>query len=643
MPRMAAGHHEMRVAQHDLRSVRVDVGPIRLLLRYGFTFDGNERLPESVVVRGNEVTAFFLSSTVRDRITATPAGFDVYRRWTVLQSGLVRLALTLDIPDAPAGVEQKGGRRPPPRSFRYLLPGVASGRVDEEGCMVRGERTAVPACVVLAAEDIGLGVWVSSARDGWSTSVGLGRSIEEGAGSTRLSLETPAREHRAGHLLAPTDLARGAGDGSEEAAASEGRLEHELLLHVAVCPPESVYQAVLGSVLEPHVPGGEVRMWALTEETRAFLASHLVDQGGICGLRVVAGSDLLSAGAGVELAALLCRLAPRDPGLLETAQRLADFALLGQHSSGLFYERFSLRERSWVGLRGVVPGRGRRPAVVSVEESSRVAASLFDLGEALSGLGVQASRYELAARRMVDAFFDSRGNFAHPGAVMAADCSATTEEGPGALRFLHPLLRVVVRDRRERYRKAAALMIARWLEQPPAPLSLPASREGREPDSAAVLLRLEAALEAAARKIRVRSVASLAGDLLPWLYLGGPGRGPVPGAGALADSFARARLKPRPAQIAYLCGRLAALVKGGLRELLETVSLSARGAAGSLPLGCASVARVHWEGVGEGQGRTRPRRRGQPDLADGFAVGPVDARDFAIELGYCVRMEEEAR
>lgn len=643
MPRMAAGHHELRVAQHDLRSVRIDVGPVRFVLRYGFTFDGNERLPESVAVSGNEVTAFFLSSTVRDRISATPTGFEVHRRWTVLQSGQIRLVLALDIPDAPAAVARVGARRPPTRSYRFLFPGVAAGgRVDGEGCMVRADRTALPACVILAAEDVGIGAWVHPGRDERGSSVGLGRSVEDGTGCTRLVFETPAREYGARRLLAPGDQAGDPGDGSEESIASVGRLEHEVLLHVAVCSPETVYAAVLSAALGRGAPGGEGKRLALREETRAFLATHLVDQGGVCGLRVVAGSDILSAGAGVELAALICRLAPRDAELLETAQRLADFAILGQQPSGLFYERYSLKERSWVGLRGAVPGRGSRPVLVSVEESSRVATSLFDFAEAISGLGFETSRYGLAARRMVDAFFDARGSFTHPGAVMTADCSATVEEGLGSLRFLHPLLRVVDRDRRERYRKAAATMVARWLERPIAPLSLPASREGREPDSKAILLLLEAALEAAARKLRVKSLASLAGGLLPWVYLGGPGRGPVPGAGAVADGFARARFRPRPAQIACLCHRLAASAKGGLRDMLEAVGGSAQAAVGSLPLGCSSVERANWGRAEAGRSRFRLRRRGRPESVDGFVVGPADARDFVIELGSSILSEEEA-
>jgi hypothetical protein len=352
---------------------------------------------------------------------------------------------------------------------------------------------------------------------------------------------------------------------------------------------------------------------------------------------VGSGSDTLSASAGAEIAVLLCRLAPRDAALLETAQRLADFALGGQHPAGLFYGRYSLRERSWMGLRDAIPGRGSEPPALSVEESSRIAFSLFDLEELLTALGVESSRYGLAARRMVDACFDSRGHFSPPGATMAPDFSATTEEGIGAVRFLHPLLKVMDRDRRERYRKAASLMVAKWLDVQVTPLDLPASRDGREPDSRAALLVLEAALEAKSRKLPVKGAATLAGLLLPWLYLGG---GPISGAGALADSLVRARWKPRPAQIAYICERVAPLVKGGTRELFHQIAVLARAAAGSLPLGCSYVARARWDGAGA-RGGKRARGRDTREVVDGFVIGPVDARDFAVELGYAVRLEEE--
>ncbi len=91
---------ELTIAQHDLRTVRVELGGVRFLLRYGFTFDSHERLPESVTVNGSEVTAFFLTTTVRDRIEGEQGGFRVTRSWTIMQAGRIRLALTVDVPEA---------------------------------------------------------------------------------------------------------------------------------------------------------------------------------------------------------------------------------------------------------------------------------------------------------------------------------------------------------------------------------------------------------------------------------------------------------------------------------------------------------------------------------------------------------------
>ena len=644
---MAAAHPHrvaggaIRVAQQDLRSVRVEVGPVRLLLRYGFVFDGHERVPESVAVAGTEVTAFFLSSTVRDRITATPSGFRVERTWSVLQSGRLRLVLTVDVPEAVEGARTKGGRPTPPRTFRYLFPGVAAGARVGELRMFRGERTAVPACVLLAAEDLGVCVFAETPAGGAGLSVGIHRSSDEGGGLVRVQFETPARESR------PPNTGHGAGfepgDGTEEEAECEGRFERELRVHVVVGKPSTVYETAFAEVLDQEADRNEPAKWALREEVRSFLETHLVLDGGVCGLRVVPGADILSASAGTELAVLLARLYPADVEMIEWALRLADFALRGQHPAGLFYERYHLRERSWVGLRGVVPGRPGRPPLVSVEESSRVACSLLDLGDALDGLHIAGERYLLAARRMVDAFLDSRGRFQAPDAVMAPDLSLGAEGGLGALRFLHPLLRIVDRDTRERYRKAAAFLVARWIEIPAEPLELPSSRGGREPDSKATVLVLEAALEATARRIKVPRSALLPAMLLPWLRLGGgPERGPLPGAGALADCLERPRWKPRPAQITYLSRRFAALAKGRSRELLENIARSAAGAAGSLPLGCSYVARDAWGGLaGVSPRRARSRGRATAVAATGFTVGPVDARDFVTELGYCVRLEEE--
>jgi hypothetical protein len=641
----------LRLAQHDSRTVRVEQGDADLLLRYGFRFDGHNRLPESVVVEGNEVKAFFLSSTVRDRITETRSGFVLQRQWSVLQAGGLRLALTIDVLELTDG--PKGKVRD--RSFRYLFPGVDGGLCAGRGLgMYRGERTALPACVAVAGE--GLGICLSAVPTGSiEISVGLERVADENGAVLRVVFEMPPREWPAEAGVSgpaerparepPAGRGRPAedtlgpwgatpGDGSRVELQCSGGLDQAVEVQISLGAPDAVYPSSLSGSLARHRPRREPRHPAVREEARRFLASHVVEKGGVCGLRTGGGAEVLSASAGAEMAALLCRLYPGDDRIYEQALRLADFCLTAQHPSGLFYERYSTREGTWVGLRGEPPGVPSRAPTVSVEESSRVASSLLDLGDLLQAMRRPAQRYTQAGRRMVDAFLDLRGVLAPPPAVMTPDAGFRAEEGLGAIRFLHPLLRVADRDTRERYRKAATAFAAQMIRPPPSALELPVSRVGRGPDSKAAVLLLEAALEAMARKIKVTEVDAMVAALLPWLHVGGRGEPGLPqAAGCLIESFARPRLKPRPYQIAYLCGRFSPLCGEPLRGLLLELSRAALATAGDLPMGTYHVRRLRWPALEDSSSRDK--------RAPCLETGPVDARDFVLELGYCLRLEDE--
>ena len=229
---------------------------------------------------------------------------------------------------------------------------------------------------------------------------------------------------------------------------------------------------------------------------------------------------------------------------------------------------------------------------------------------------------------MVDAFLDIRGTFTHPPAVVTPDRVLRAEEGLGAIRFLHPLLRLLDRDPRERYRKAAQRLLDQWLEELPGPLDPPSSRYGRDPDSSAAALLVEAALEALARRMKVPDVEALVALLLPWVWVG---KEEVGGPSvALVDSFSRPRWKPCPYRLAYMCLRLAPHCGDRSAQLLRRIAhLSLKGGE-RFPLGTGQVQRLRWVGVQE-KGRRPPV----------METGPVDARVFVAEVGACLGMEAD--
>ena len=652
-------NRSVTVRQHDLRSVRIELGAFQVLLGYGFTFDGHERLPESVALDRGEATAFFLSATVRDQICCPEWGATVDRTWSVLQSGSARLELAMDIrPLVPllADRVRAGARRAsqPAALLRAELPGL--GALESGGAevsMLHG-RTTLPGSVLLFAGEAGLCAFVHSRGEGRSVSVGVRVLAGEGEEHARVTWRVPPLEllpRRPGPYRS-----REAGEADIEDAAGlsaslgvslvvgRSRDVHARALAVALGAPPGSPSAPSGAPKKGSGAAGRpperCRGWILPEEIERFEASHLVEQGSVCALSLTAGSPMASAAAGASYAASLCRLFPGNNRRQEQTRRLADFCLTGQHPSGVFYDRFDLRRQRWVGLGdGGSHGGGEAPRV-SFPDSCDTAAALFDLSRLLDARGVSSGRYVEAARRFVERFVDARGQAAGLGSVLLPDASEFTESGPGAVRFLAPLLRLWRLEEREAYRKAARDLVERFLAAPPSPWELPASRPGRDPDCRAALLLVEAAMEALEHGLRVPGTESFARLLLRWVYVDSPGDERPGLQGALLESEGRSRLRVRGSQVAYLCLRARRQMRGSA-PLLEAVARASLAASSLFPMGTAWVRHDLWSGP-EGPGHRRTRSaRGVPE-APGFRVpGCVDAREFVMELGYHIRLRED--
>ena len=213
------------------------------------------------------------------------------------------------------------------------------------------------------------------------------------------------------------------------------------------------------------------------------LGTHLFEKGGVAGLRIEPSSPLLSASAGAGMAVLLRELFPSDPARTELALRLADFSLKGQHPSGLFYETYHAGRGEWQG----VPGHPEQP-VIGIAAAARIADRLLALADALCDEGLPHAKYRLAGTRFVEFFIDDQGRFQPPGALHLPGVRAPFEPGLAGFELCFPLARTLARTGRDRYRKALDALAHSLAGLPWGTPWLPASREGRDPDSAAALL-----------------------------------------------------------------------------------------------------------------------------------------------------------
>ena len=374
----------------------------------------------------------------------------------------------------------------------------------------------------------------------------------------------------------------------------------------------------------------------LLQET---LPNLLHAEGGVCGIRVTAEAHSLSSSAGAMLALALLKLTREAaPGSepAETALRLADFCLKGQHPGGLFFETFDLKGRDWVGLRG-------SENLIDLPASAAVAGALLRAADELERLGLPGGKYRTAGRRALAAFVDPRGALKEAGGVMDLRAGAPAEGGLGALELAEPLLHLHRREGGTAWRKALAALARAHFPAGLQPLQLPAFRAGREPDSRAALLLLRTSLALREAGFATPGAASLPELLYPWVYLnrdGGAGPDGFDPVGGLLDSSRRSRLLFQGYEAAFLFWMTArdAADSAGRADAEELVRLLTRFTA-QAPLGTAWYAHAPWGALaGRQASRRQPEGKGE---AGRPRFGPVDGRRLAREALHLLRIREE--
>ena len=659
----------MKVTQPDSRSIRIvsDTG-IRLSVPYRFFWNGHERPAESIAldpVKGSpgayEVRAFFLFGEIRDRLREDASGVVLTRTWSVKTPGTVHLCIDFELD--------------PASDPAWLAPGVLAGHgMPERPVSFLADRTTYPAGVFVSLGRKGFLLFSPSAFCGEEAgSIGISRTeVEDEPHRLHLQIRFPGIEEPSGRI---GPKPRDEEPAEEDAIQSPGSLEltHEACLvfadrqQITVRGPAAVLQRVPRAGDRPLRPK-PVTESALGDTLRRVLDGHLVQAGGVTGLRELPDSPWVSASAGLGCALALRALMPADDRTNELGLRLADFALKGQVPWGLFYESFHVPSGRWRGVRGISDH-----AVLSVGQSARIADLLLELAEDLASRGQPHEKYFLAGLRFVDYFLDDKGKLAQPGGLHIPSAgAAAAEAAPGlaGMELFFPMARVLARTGRDRYKKALDQMGRRFSELPWDAFQPPASREDRGSDSAAALLAVGLFLRmralgykpteppvtgaAAAREKAAESARLFSSLLVPWIRVhpepeGAPTRGQPSGAshhGYLQDSFVRQRLLCAGNQTALLLLGLAALTADASeKKLLHALARDCRTQADGVPIGAAFIQHTRWDEAGEMPGgkkaghppdqKKRPARRASP-----FRVGAVDSRRVATEILAAVELEK---
>lgn len=629
----------MTVSQRDARSVRVEHDGLAFSLAYRFWWDGRDREPESIAVDGGRVTAFFLSASIRDTVTAGPHGVLVRREWSVRSPGQVRLALDVRLePDGPVAC---------------LLPGVALARdLAPGGIAAHANRTAWPCAAGVTIGGRGI---VGFALEEGTFPGGIAfapidqRDVppsqrEEGATPPVLSLQVPGPAAAADPAAAtPGSL------------TSDGTVEETRTFRLVAGPARrswlrgaSAVLATLAAAPPPRRPSRVVRESVAGAVARC-LATHLYERGGVAGLRLEPQSPLLSASAGAGMAVLLRELFPGDPSRAELALRLADFSMKGQHPRGLFCETFHADRGEWQGVGGH-PGS----AAMGIAGSARTADRLLAFADSLAAAGLPHEAYRIAGERFVEQCFDEQGRFR-----IAGTAHRVGDREPGStvlanLELCFPLARVLARMGHDRHRKAIDALAHDLASLPWGTPWLPSSTGRGEPDASGALLcgRVLLALDRLAGGPRAgaspgRSAkagrrtsrlpvdpADVASVVLPWVYAN-PGAAAVGSLGGIVESFPGLRLAGAGAEAAWVLAGLAELVREPwVRRALEGFARHCLAFADGLAPGTAYVDHLASIAPVPGGEHRRPGRRSAAAAKPAATRGPVDARRLVSEATF---------
>jgi len=611
----------MQVAQADFRTVHIRKDDLSFFLRYNLYQDGEERFPESINCREDTVVAYFLTSTIRDYLRETAWGFAVERSWAIVPEGQFALSFCIDLPE--------------PAPFSLLLPAAsaASGAaLPPAGLAASGQDTAVPNGAYILGDTRSVLVFADPLPEvPGPGSVRGHRALVDEEPMLRTEIRLPGlteEEPEAGLLTARAS--RPSRRRTQPLAgyfAAAGNYEQALRFNVVAATAATVFHRGVEAAIERVAGRARPRRMldrraagALAEEAvQGCLDTHLVHEKGVHGLRTVPGAAELSSAAGVALANLLLEVFPGNEVMLETALRLADFTLKGQHPGGLFYGAYYLSGKSWL-----QPGAGTEtPPQVRLEETAEIACSLLRLAEALQALDRPAERCWLAGERMGEALLASRADLAEVGDALHPDSLLSVGHGNGAIALIELLVRLHRHSGRDAYKKALSALARRFYGQPPEPHRAVVERAAAGGLSLeADLLQARGAALLFESGYRPRGLADYLSRLLPWICVNlrtlPDGLSMV---GGVVDTLGAGRLAFRGFELAYTALRLQRCL-GPSKEPRTIGAVVPRllGFTLQKPIGTAWLAM-------------------DPGTKD--PVGPVDSRVLIREIEALLRLREE--
>lgn len=577
----------MDIIQIDSQTIRIKKGGFTFHLYYHYAWDRIMRTPESVVLDGNKVNAFFPTSVSRDTITEQDKGFSIKRSWHIIPAGEISLYFTLDILDH--------------YNVPYFFPCVLSGsKVPREKIILMGERLSYPSSVFLFPGNKCIMISASYPRnteDQGCISVGV---VPVDSGSRlRTEIIFPPKEKLPRELLSLPGYLEGP---EENHFTSRGDLKKELEFHVLIEPEKEIYASAVHRVhkrwrrfFEKQVSFTKGEAIDIVKRgIEKTITSLVVSNQGIAGPRVSEDTAVISATTTAGFSCLVQRFYETDISMHEASLEYADFVLKSQHPRGIFFEYFDLSRKEWVPdeprmKKAKGGGNAVKPPVASILYSSQIAYYLLTLSKILKRKDYFSEKYFMAAQKCVDLFFDQKNRLIDFGSDINLDTLAPEKLSLHCLEFIQPLVILLQQTEKEKYKKAIKKIKDDFLFENYTDHSPPALNNGEKPDVATSLLLLRTVITLNDAGFPVKNIDLFIQMILPWIYFNKSSAvAPFDEVSSMMDSFARNRLVFHGFECAYYFLKIAPLAEIKrhqklLNELAKDIIMTAKNVPAGTP------------------------------------------------------------
>ena len=598
---------KIKLSQVDLRTIKIEKDNLALYLRYSYSWNNQERLPQSIVFNENYVNAFFLSATIRDSFVEESSVLSILRSWSIMPAGNIKINFTLDLSD--------------PEQSSFFFPSLYRGSfAGKEGRMFLGERLSYPASLFLYHQAGSLLISGQQPENiEQKASIGTERLITEDDSLLRIEIRLPPEEKPV-TILGPRDTHTT--KETTEAIDSPGSFNMQYRISLAFAPLAEIHYRGALSILKSSKKyfHRKVDQNTLAHSIKECLSTHLYKNSGIHGLRILEKSSAISSYAGAGMALLTLKVLPQQG---ECALRLADFVVKAQHPSGLFFENYDLDQNRWLGLHN-------SKNLLSLEHASGTALFLIHLSRELKQRGLCWQKYFFAGRRMVDNFLVNPKQLQNLDSVIDLSSLEGVERGLGCLELCQPLAVLYKISGKERYKKALNTIKERFFSEYRRPDLLPSSRAGRDPDVKGAIFLANAVLALVAAGVKIKNLDVYMSLLLPWIYLNRSFNGSnFNSIGGVTDSSRRTRLLFRGYELSYLLLKLNKLLSGKINgNMAELLAGQLIGFTSQKPVGTAYFLHTLWDS----QGKIKKDRG---------LFGPIDSRRLAREGYYLLKLKKE--